>query len=147
MPHRVGPARSVIYNKKVLLSVFGGLVALLVMAIATIFLYSRPITLPAAQARLAAGKPLCADQTTFRPDFEIAPEIEVKLSPDCWSGWMAIPNQTTFRISSPDGVEILTPRGEWLRFGPDEARWLGEVRFSTFRLSGEGQAVVFVERR
>lgn len=101
---------------------------------------------PATQARMA-GKPLCAEQITFRPDFEIAPEMKIKIFPDCWSGWVAIPNQANFRISSPDRVEILTPRGEWFRFGPDEARWLGEVRFSTFRLSGEGQAVVFVERR
>lgn len=101
----------------------------------------------AKPARMAATKPLCADQQVYRPDFEIAPEMKIKISPDCWSGWVTIPNQAKFRISSPDNLEILTWQGDWLFIEPDSAEWLGEVRFSNFRLSGGGRAVVFVERR
>lgn len=53
MPHRVGTAKSTIYNKKVLISVFGGLAALFIISIATT-LYLRPTIPSVTQARVAA---------------------------------------------------------------------------------------------
>lgn len=108
--------------------------------------YAKTDSSPQPSARVAEMIPLCADQKIYILTFD-QPDAKVPLQPTCWSGWVRLPNQAKFSIANPGQLQLLTWDGHYLEFGADATEWLGEISFANFRLKGNGDATVSVEKK
>ncbi|MBI2515044.1 hypothetical protein HYV91_02575 [Candidatus Wolfebacteria bacterium] len=94
----------------------------------------------AAKVAAAAEYPTCGDAQDYHLSF-LQPQIRVPLRLDCWSGWVKLPGQTNFRARNQGRLWLLPWDGSpALEFGADTTQWLGAVKFTNFRLRGDGDA-------
>jgi hypothetical protein len=90
--------------------------------------------------------PICVEtQDGVELSLKVKPQAELQLSPDCWSGWVVLPEHARFRVRSPGDMEYLFLDGRRLFVSGKEWKWLGELKTLTFRLRGEGMATIAVE--
>ncbi|MDD5547710.1 MAG: hypothetical protein PHN74_02325 [Candidatus Pacebacteria bacterium] len=73
---------------------------------------------------------------------EIGKVLNIEIRPDCWSGWITIPNNAKYKLDAPGmheyefwgGTKVLVPDGS-------SPKWLGKIPRDCFRLRGDAGTV------
>ena len=105
---------------------------------------------PSVQSQATAAitdYPLCAGQKSYN-FWSGKKQIKMSLHNSCWSGEVMLPPQVKFMIDTPttgdleykfwNGKRILVPDGS--------SQWLGDISHSSFRLRGNGEAIITIEK-
>ena len=97
--------------------------------------------------------PVCANAPTYRFSAN-QNSIQVPIQPDCWSGWVVLPTDSTgtrglytwWGTDSPGELEFAFPDGRRILLEADEASYGWLPPGHRFRLRGPGPVTVNIER-
>ena len=111
-----------------------------------------------ASSRLTSNNPVphypvCTNAPTYRFGAN-QNSIQVPIQPDCWSGWIVLPTDSTgvsqynwYTVISPGELEFMLADGRRIRMDADEVDSGLVLPRHRCRLRGPGPATVSIERK
>ena len=103
---------------------------------------------PQSQPRAAiADYPICAGPEIY--DLRTREkQIKAQLHPDCWSGWVMLPGNTKFMTDTllAGDLEYKFWDSRRVLVKDKTSSWLGDISSSSFRLRGNGEAIISIEK-
>lgn len=97
--------------------------------------------------------PVCANAQNYKFGAN-QDSIQIPIQPDCWSGWIVLPTDSTGTVSlykwwgvhSPAELELMLADGHRISMEADEVSSGLILPYHRFRLRGPGPAIVKIER-